>query len=68
MGQSMELNDLSVDTSNLELLTLDLHHLTLLQVLHLDQLLDEVGDYGEVRLIVEKKRVKFVQVLRSQKF
>jgi len=64
----MELDDLSVDTSDLELITLELHHLTLHQVLHLDQLLDEVGDYGEVRLIVEKKRVKFVQVLRSQKF
>jgi hypothetical protein len=33
----------------------------------LDNCLDEIGDYGELRLIVEKGRIRFVEVVKSRR-
>lgn len=46
---------------------LKLRYFTVAQILRLEDMLDDVGEYGELRLIVEKKRVKFAQVVKSRR-
>ena len=41
--------------------------LSLSQLRRIDHLLEQLGDYGEVRLIVEKGTVKFVEIVVSRK-
>ncbi|MGQ9586697.1 MAG: hypothetical protein ACUVXG_15060 [Anaerolineae bacterium] len=45
---------------------LDLRFLTLAQVQMIDQALEEIGPFGEVRLIKAKGRLRFIQKLESQ--
>ena len=47
--------------------SVDLRCLSLSQLRRIDHLLQQLGDYGEVRLIVEKGAVKFVEVVVSRK-
>lgn len=42
-------------------------HLKLSQVRQIDNMLDEIGDFGELRLIVEKGNLKYVEVVKSRK-
>lgn len=44
-----------------------LRHLSSAQLLRLEHLLDEVGEYGEIRLIVDRGAIKFVEVLTSRR-
>lgn len=46
---------------------LKLRYLTEAQLIRLEKLLDDVGEYGELHLIIEKGRIKFVQLVKSQK-
>jgi hypothetical protein len=39
--------------------------LTECQVALIDKALNDVGDFGEVRLIVEKRRLRFLMTLKS---
>lgn len=41
--------------------------LSLSQLRRIDHLLEQLGDYGEVRLIVDKGAVKFVELVVSRK-
>ena len=41
--------------------------LSLSQLRRIDHLLEQIGDYGEVRLIVEKGTVKFVEIVVSKR-
>ncbi len=47
--------------------TVPLRHLSCTQLIHLERLLDEVGEFGEVRLIVDRGVIKFVEVLTSRR-
>ena len=47
--------------------TVTLRKLTLQQVKRLDVLLEEVGNFGSVTLVVEKGVVKFVEVTVSKR-
>jgi hypothetical protein len=47
--------------------TILLHHLTLAHLRRIDKSLEEVGEYGEVRLRVEKGVVRFVEVVVSRR-
>ena len=44
-----------------------LRKLTLRQIKRIDLLLEQVGDFGSVTLVVEKGVVKFVEVIVSKK-
>jgi len=57
-----ELTATAQDVSDLKL-----RDFTVAQLLRLEDMLDDVGEYGELRLIVEKKRVKFAQVVKSRR-
>lgn len=57
-----ELTATAQDVSDLKL-----RYFTVAQLLRLEDILDDVGEYGELRLIVEKKRVKFAQVVKSRR-
>lgn len=57
-----ELTATAQDVSDLKL-----RYFTVAQLLRLEDMLDDVGEYGELRLIVEKKRVKFAQVVKSRR-
>ena len=46
---------------------LDLHLLTAEQVQRIDKLLAEVGDYGEVHLIVQKGELRYINKVESYK-
>lgn len=46
---------------------LKLRYFTWAQLVRLENLLDEVGEYGELRLIVEKKQIKFAHIVKSQR-
>jgi hypothetical protein len=45
--------------------TIMLKVLTCSQVEKIDQMLSEMGDFGELRLIVKKGRVRFIEKLES---
>lgn len=47
--------------------TIELHRLTLPQLRRIDRLLEDLGDFGELRLIVENRVVKYVEVVVSRK-
>ena len=47
--------------------TVLLRHLTLPQLKRIDSLLEQVGDYGELRLKIEKSEVRFVEVVVSRR-
>jgi len=47
--------------------TIVLRHLTLAQLRRIDNSLDEVGEYGEVRLRVEKGWIRFVETVVSRR-
>lgn len=47
--------------------TILLRRLTLAHLRRIDKSLEEVGDYGEVRLRVEKGVVRFVEVVVSRR-
>lgn len=62
--------DVETPDSNLATQTpppLKLRYLTQAQLVRLENLLDDVGEYGELHLIIEKGHIKFVQVVKSQK-
>jgi len=44
-----------------------LRYLTLIQLKRIDALVEDVGDFGEVRLIVERGTVKFAEIVVSKK-
>jgi hypothetical protein len=44
---------------------LTLHSLTPRQVQMIDDALQQVGDFGEVRLVVQRGRLRFVEIVRS---
>jgi hypothetical protein len=41
--------------------------LTLAQVLRIDELLDSVGEYGEVHLVVQRKQLRYINQVQSYK-
>jgi len=47
--------------------TIQLRRLTLPQLKRIDNLLEQVGEYGELRLKVEKSEVRFVEVVVSRR-
>ncbi len=46
---------------------IELRKLTPQQLKRLDHMLEEVGDFGAVRLVIEKGRIKFVEVTTSKR-
>ena len=42
-------------------------HLKMSQIRQIDTMLDEIGDFGELHLIVEKGSLKYVEVVKSRK-
>ncbi|MBX7236106.1 MAG: hypothetical protein K1X65_17110 [Caldilineales bacterium] len=42
-------------------------HLKPSQVRQIDNMLEEIGDFGELRLIIEKGCLKYVEVVKSRK-
>ena len=44
-----------------------LHKLTVAQVRRIDRILEQIGDFGSVKLVVEKGVVKFVEVTVSKR-
>lgn len=46
---------------------LKLRYFTWAQLVQLEHLLDDVGEYGELRLVVQKRRVRFAQVVKSRR-
>lgn len=41
--------------------------LKLSQIRQIDNMLDEIGDFGELHLIIEKGSLKYVEVVKSRK-
>ena len=41
--------------------------LTAAQVLKIDELLDDVGDYGEVHLVVQRHQLRYINQVQSYK-
>ena len=41
--------------------------LTAAQVLRIDELLDSVGEYGEVHLVVQRKQLRYINQVQSYK-
>ena len=46
---------------------IELRKLTPQQLKRLDNMLEDVGEFGAVRLVVEKGRVKFVEITVSKR-
>ncbi len=44
-----------------------LRHLKTAQIHQIDRLLDEIGDFGELHLIIEKGILKYAEVVKSRK-
>ena len=44
---------------------LHLQHLTLEQIKRIDEILDELGQYGEVRLIVQRGELRYINKVES---
>ena len=44
-----------------------LRRMTLTQLKRIDSLLDQIGEFGELRLIVEKGAIRFVEIVVSKK-
>ncbi len=57
----------SENSDNADPLSTQLKKLTPEQVLRIDELLGEVGDYGEVRLIVQRGELRFINKVESHK-
>jgi len=47
--------------------TIRLRHMSLAQLKRIDRLLEEIGEYGELRLIVEKGSMRFVEVVVTKR-
>jgi len=47
--------------------TIQLRHMNLVQLKRIDHLLEQVGAFGELRLIVEKGAIRFVEIVVSKK-
>ena len=47
--------------------TLELRHLHFAELGQLDAYLAEVGEFGELRLIIEKGRIRFVEVVKIRR-
>ncbi len=47
--------------------TINLRRMNLVQLKRIDNLLEQVGEFGELRLIVEKGAVRFVEVVVSKR-
>lgn len=47
---------------------LKLYKLTLEQVRRIDEILDELGEYGEVHIIVQKGELRYINKVESYKF
>lgn len=47
--------------------TIRLRRMNLVQLKRIDNLLEQVGEFGELRLIVEKGAVRFVEVVVSKR-
>lgn len=47
--------------------TIHLRRMNLIQLRRIDNLLEQIGEFGELRLIVEKGAVRFVEVVVSKK-
>lgn len=62
----MNRNHLSLTATDQQT-TISLRHLTLAELRQLDHYLNEVGPFGELRMIVEKGRVKYMEVVRSHR-
>ena len=41
--------------------------LTAAQVLRIDELLDDVGEYGEVHLVVQRRQLRYINQVQSYK-
>ncbi len=44
-----------------------LQRMTLTQLKRIDSLLEQIGEFGELRLIVEKGAIRFVEIVVSKK-
>jgi hypothetical protein len=44
-----------------------LRMLTAAQVLRIDELLNDVGDYGEVHLVVQRRQLRYINQVQSYK-
>lgn len=42
-------------------------HLKTSQIRQIDNMLDEIGDFGELHLIIEKGSLKYVEVVKSRR-
>jgi len=47
--------------------TIQLRRMNLVQLKRIDTLLEQVGEFGELRLIVEKGAIRFVEIVVSKK-
>lgn len=47
---------------------LKLYKLTLEQVRRIDEMLDELGEYGEVHIIVQKGELRYINKVESYRF
>jgi len=47
--------------------TIRLRRMNLVQLKRIDNLLEQIGEFGELRLIVEKGSIRFVEVVVSKK-
>jgi len=47
--------------------TIQLRRMNLVQLKRIDNLLEQVGEFGELRLIVEKGAIRFVEIVVSKK-
>jgi hypothetical protein len=46
--------------------TIQLRRMNLVQLKRIDTLLEQVGEFGELRLIIEKGSIRFVEVVVSK--
>ena len=47
--------------------TIQLRRMNLVQLKRIDNLLEQVGEFGELRLIVEKGAIRFVEIVVSKR-
>jgi len=47
--------------------TIQLRRMNLVQLKRIDHLLEQVGEFGELRLIVEKGAIRFVEIVVSKR-
>ena len=56
------------ETSNKSSFLANLVKLTLSHILKIDKKLTEVGDYGEVRIVVQRGKLRYINKVESDKF